>query len=62
MKHKLIILSTNELNHITVVIIGGTVVACLYIMHYECLIRRQLNSFRFVKVIHEAYSVLKQIA
>lgn len=28
MKHKLIILTTNELNHI----IGGTVVACLYMI------------------------------
>lgn len=32
MKHKLIILTTNELNHITVVIIGGTGVACLYMI------------------------------
>lgn len=32
MKHKLIILTTNELNHITAVIIGGTVVAYLYMI------------------------------
>lgn len=32
MKHKLIILTTNELNQTTVVIIGGTIVACLYMI------------------------------